>query len=530
MSTGEDHQLGGSRRPPKRGAERIADVPPATNIVLTVALAGPALPDVSGAEPLTREEFSRQYGAADDTVATVTRVLEGLGLRVEASSALTRSLRVSGTASQIEQVFRPGLGIYRDPEQGDFRAREGELHIPAALDGLVTGVFGLDQRRVARRRLGASAALTEPVSPAQLAAHYDFPTGGGAGQTVAIAEFGGGYFSDDLSAFCAKQGTAVPKVTPVGVNGTQVLTLAQIQRLPSQQREEQLEESVEVNMDVQIVAGLAPDADQIVYFSTFDEQGWVELINEVIEGRPAPATTLSVSWGLAEDDPDWSAGAVAAIDERLQAAAALGITVCVAAGDDGSADQLTDGRAHVDFPASSPHVLAVGGTMFDGDTEVVWWESPGERTQNGGGATGGGVSTLFPRPSWQDVNIASVNAGAIAGRVVPDVAALAGPPLYDLIFLGKDSPNGGTSAATPTWASLLALLAGSAPTPWKPSFLAPQLYTNGPVGATGCTDITSGDNDSSTLGKGYGATAGFDAVSGWGVPDGNALLAALVSR
>ena len=119
----------------------------------------------------------------------------------------------------------------------------------------------------------------------------------------------------------------------------------------------------------------------------------------------------------------------------------------------------SDGRAHVDFPASSPHTLAVGGTMLYGDTDVVWWQSPGERTGSAGGSTGGGVSVVFPRPSWQDVQITSINPGSIDGRVVPDVAALAGPPFYDLIFMGQDQPNGGTSAATPLWAALIALMA-----------------------------------------------------------------------
>ena len=324
----------------------------------------------------------------------------------------------------------------------------------------------------------------------------------------------------------------MPTVTPIGVNGTPVLTLAQIEQLPQQQRTQQLEDSVEVNMDVQILAGLAPGSDLLVYFSSFDEQGWVELLNEVIAGTPASAVSLSVSWGLAEDDPDWSKGALQAIDERLQAAATLGVTVCAAAGDDGSADQENDGRAHVDFPASSPHVLAVGGTMLDGQTDVTWWQSPGERTSSGGGATGGGVSVVFPRPSWQDVSVTSLNPGSIDGRVIPDIAALAGPPFYDLIFMGQDAPNGGTSAATPTWAALIALMAGNVERPWKPGFLAPMLYASAatggrPVGAVGCVDVTSGDNTSSTLGRGYKAGPGFDAVSGWGVPDGVALLAAL---
>jgi kumamolisin len=524
--------LPGSTRARQRDAQRGPDLAPEQEVEVTVTLAGPALPEAGTGRPRSREELASQYGAEAETIRKVSDVLTGLGLTVLEASALTRSLRVSGTAAQMETAFHPALATYSNAGQGEFRGREGELQIPAELDGLITGVFGFDQRRVARRRLSAATtALTEPLSPAQLASHYNFPAGSGAGQTVAIAEFGGGYFTSDLSAFCAKQGTAVPTVTPVGVNGTQVLTLAEIQQLPQQQQQEQLDDSVEVNMDVQIVAGLAPDAEIVVYFSSFDQKGWIDLINQVIQGTPANATTLSVSWGLAEDDPDWSTGAVQAIDQQLQAAAAIGITVCAAAGDDGSADQETDGRAHVDFPGSSPHVLAVGGTMLNGATDVVWWQAPGERTNNGGGATGGGVSAIFPRPSWQDVKIASINPGSIAGRVVPDVAALAGPPFYDLIFMGQDSPNGGTSAATPTWAALLVLMASAQQHPWKPSFLPPLLYQDGaggkPIGAIGCTDVTSGNNISSTLGKGYDAGPGFDALSGWGVPNGVALLAAL---
>jgi kumamolisin len=537
-----DHvPLPGSERPLPTGARRLRDADASERLEVTVTLPGPALPEPGAGEALTREQLERDHGADPAVIARVTEELQRLGLRVEQSSPLTRSLRVSGTVAQLEAAFKPALGVYTHPQQGEFRGREGQLQVPAELDGLVSGVFGLDQRRVARRRSAlrlAQASFAQPLTPAALASHYSFPPGDGAGQRVAIAEFGGGYFASDLRAFCAKQGTPVPRVTAVGVNGAPVLTLAQIRQLPQQQQQQQLDDSVEVNMDVQIVAGLAPGAEQIVYFSSFDEQGWVDLIDQLVAGKPAAVATLSVSWGLAEDDPNWSQAALQAIDQRLQAAAALGITVCVAAGDDGSADQETDGRAHVDFPASSPHVLAVGGTMLSGSSDVVWWQSPGERS-GGGGATGGGVSVVFPRPSWQDVQIASINPGSIDGRVIPDVAALAGPPFYDLVFIGQDQPNGGTSAATPLWAALIALLAGAAQAPWQPRYLAPLLYARAgpgaqpvgtgaqPLGTRGCTDVTSGDNTSSTLGRGYSAGPGFDAVSGWGVPNGAALLQAL---
>jgi kumamolisin len=287
-------------------------------------------------------------------------------------------------------------------------------------------------------------------------------------------------------------------------------------------------------MDVEIIAGLCPKADIVVYFSTFDQGGWVDLLNAAIRKKPS---TLSVSWGLAEDDPEWSANAITAIQDRLNAARLLGITVCVSAGDDGSGDQIDDGKGHVDFPASSPFALAVGGTMLTGSgasvKEVVWFEAPGTRS-GGGGATGGGVSVKFARPAWQAVKIASINTGSLDGRVIPDISALAGQPFYALTFAGKPSPNGGTSASAPLWAALLARINGNLPPAKQQRFVTPLLYQKGPngkaVGAVATRDITTGTNASSPKpGKGYKAGTGFDAATGWGVPDGVKLQAALAT-
>ncbi len=266
-----------------------------------------------------------------------------------------------------------------------------------------------------------------------------------------------------------------------------------------------------------------------MYFATFDQKGWIDLLNQVVAGNPAKPVALSISWGLAEDDPSWSEGARNAINDSLQAAAMLGITVSVAAGDDGSGDQMTDGRAHVDFPSSSPFVLSVGGTMITQAAETVWWQSPGRRTRKGGGATGGGVSVFFNRPAWQNVNVTSLNSGSIDGRVIPDVAALAGPPFYDLTFQSQDQPNGGTSASAPLWAALIARINALLPPTKQQQFLTPLLYQNGsdgqPRGASGCIDITTGQNPSRpSPGTGYKAGKGYDAVSGWGAPDGKKLL------
>jgi len=245
---------------------------------------------------------------------------------------------------------------------------------------------------------------------------------------------------------------------------------------------------------------------------------------------------LSCSWGLAEEDPGWSKSALASISDSLNQARLLGITICVSSGDDGSGDQIEDGDAHVDFPSSSPFVLGVGGTMLVRSgasvNEVTWWEPPGQRTKHGGGSSGGGVSLKFDRPSWQKVRIKSLNSGSRDGRVSPDVAALAGPPFYDLIFVGKDAPNGGTSASAPLLAALLTRVNALLPKEKQQRFLTPLLYQDSgnrqPVGGVACIDITVGNNTSNPQpGRGYQAGLGFDAVTGWGVPDGAKLLKSL---
>ncbi len=524
--------LSGSDRARKHDAERIGDVNPASAIEVTVTVRGPELPQVTPGKSMSREELERRYSASPADMDAVASELGQYGLEVLDSALSTRSLRVRGTAAQMDAAFRANLGIYRD-DGDEFRGREGTLEIPAGLADVVTGVFGLDQRRVARRvpgippHEGSAQALAEgALSPADLEERYRFPGGEGEGQTVAIAEFGGAYFPSDLQTFCTQQGRPEPSVKQVGL-GVAVLTEQEVMALPADHREQVLEEAGEVNMDVQIIAGLCPGADIVVYFASWDQKGWVDLLNEVVKGVPAGPVSVSVSWGLSEDSSDFSPAARRVIDHRLQAAALLGITVCVSAGDDGSGDQVNDGQAHVNFPACSPHVLAVGGTQLEGDQEVVWWQSPGRRSQ-GGGSTGGGISRLFPQPSWQTVDVRPPDGSTATGRIIPDIAALAGPPFYQLVLLGRAAPNGGTSAAAPVWAALVARSAAAASPQRAPVFLAPMLYGAGPdghpLGMSVCRDITSGSNTSTPPGWGFAAGPGFDAVTGWGVPDGPPLV------
>jgi kumamolisin len=532
--------LPGSKRGKDPGAIRVGEVDPKEKILVTIGISGPKLPGAGEyvGKTLTPAELAEKFGASKADADKVAKSLKKFGLKVEDVSLETRSMRVSGTAKAIEAAFKPGMSIMRSARDGQYRGREGTIQIPSELKGIVTGVFGLDQRRMARRKSDTTSSASHaialsPLAPADLEQRYNFPPGGGAGQSIVIAEFGGGYFSDDVTAYCNKFQRPVPNIQAVAIDAP-AYTLQQTLALPPQQRRQVLGDSGEVMMDVEIIAGLCPEARIFVYFSTFDQRGWVDLLNQVITANPV---ALSCSWGLAEDDPSWSANAVAAIDDRLNAARLLGITTCVSSGDDGSGDQVNDGHAHIDFPSSSPNALGVGGTMLKKSgsnvQEVTWWESPGDRA-GGGGATGGGVSTVFPRPSWQNVKVKSLNSGSIDGRIAPDIAALSGPPFYDLIFVGKDAPNGGTSASAPLWAALIARISANLPATKQQRFLTPLLYQNGsngqPVGKGSSRDITTGNNASNPdPGKGYKAGPGFDAVTGWGVPDGVKLLNALAA-
>ena len=534
--------LGGSRRAKDPNGIRIGNVNPKETIHLTIGLVSPKLPDPDDyvGQTLTQKEFTEKFGTRKAVADQVAKILKKYGLKALDVSLATRSMRVSGTAAQIEAAFKPGMVKMRSHHGELYLGRRGTIQIPVELKGMVTGVFGTDQRRVATRKSRAAApaghvAPLTPLGPADLEKRYNFPAGDGAGQTIAIAAFGKGFFADDVNAHCDKFGRPTPKVTKVAVADSETFSLEQALGLRPQKLSHVLAHSVEVMMDVQVVAGLCPKANILLYFSNNDQRGWIDLLNEVITAEPKPVA-LSISMGGAEENLGWSKPGIAAVNERLNIARLLGITTCVSSGDDGTSAGMNDGRAHVEFPSSSPNVLGVGGTMLKQTGSVVkeipWWEKPGWRSDSGGGASGGGVSALFPRPAWQKVKVKSLNSESIDGRVVPDVAALAGWPWHDLTYLGTDRPDGGTSAAAPLWAALIARINAKLPAAKRQRFLTPLLYQNArgaqPMGKVAMREITSGNNASFPKpGKGYKAKAGHNAVTGWGVPDGKKLLKAL---
>jgi kumamolisin len=447
-------------------------------------------------------------------VAVVTDTLERLGVQILSADAPSRLVRIAGPAGLLARVFGTDLhqAISRHPDGRDVshRYRTGGLSIPAPLDGIVTAVLGLDDRPQARAQFRIAAAATVSVSytPLQLGEIYRFPPAtDGSGQSVAIIELGGGFAQPELDTYFAGLGITGPTVTAVGVDGAA--------NVPGQDPQGA---DGEVLLDIEVVGALAPGADIVVYFAPNTDAGFLDAVSAAVHAQPTPAA-ISISWGQSEDD--WTAQARDALDSVFADAGTLGVTVTAAAGDNGSSDGATDGRDHADFPASSPNVLACGGTSLDADpasgtvsAETVW---------NGGaqgGATGGGVSDVFARPSWQAT--AGVPASARGGRGVPDVAANADPQTgYQVLVDGATLVFGGTSAVAPLWAALIARLAQA--TGRSLGLLAAQLYQGGGAGqpVTGFRDVTSGDNGS------FAAGPGWDACTGLGSPDGTALLALL---
>jgi kumamolisin len=449
-------------------------------------------------------------GADPDDLRTALEVLEGQGLGVVRVDERTRRIRIRGSVAQVSEAFGTSLDEATTTAQGQsrtFRHRTGDLTVPAALADRVIAVLGIDDRPQARTQFRAARAAAVPrsYSVPEIGAAYDFPAEyDGSGQSVAIIELGGGYSDSDLDTYFSQVGVHRPSVTAVGVDGA-----------ANQPGSDPQGADGEVLLDIEVVGALAPGADIVVYFAPNTDAGFLDAVSEALQANPTPAA-VSISWGASEDD--WTAQARRAMDSAFADAVALGVVVTAAAGDRGSSDGASDGASHVDFPASSPNVLACGGTRLEATggqitSESVWNDGAA------GGATGGGISDAFDRPPRQD-------ALAIpgTGRGVPDVAGNADPQTgYEVLVDGESMVIGGTSAVSPLWAALAARLAQATGGPLT-NFLD-TLYAGAAAGSVpdGFRDITTGNNGA------YQAGTGWDACTGLGSPQGSALLARLSS-
>jgi kumamolisin len=493
-------EFGASAREAPKGT-RHGDVPP--DEAMEVSL---YLKPRGGTAGLSREALAarRAEDHAGD-IALVQEFADAAGLAVLEVDPARRLVRLGGTAAQMQAAFRTSLGAYQHGGR-HFRGRSGALWMPEDVAAVVESVLGLDTRAAAASRLirRKKSAAGESYLPNQVTSFYKYPSGvTGAGQCIALIELGGGYKTSDTKAAFEAMGLTPPTVVAVAVDG------GKNKPTPDDGAD------AEVALDIQVSGGAAPGARIAVYFTVNTDAGFVDAITAASQDATNKPSVMSISWGGPEST--WTAQAQASMTSALEDAANLGMSVFVAAGDNLATDGVSDGDAHVDFPASSPWAIGCGGTSIKVSggsitSETVW--------NNGTSGTGGGVSAVYPVPAFQESAgvPASVSTGK-AGRGVPDVAGNADPDTgYEIVVEGKSEVVGGTSAVAPLWAGLTALIneRGAKPV----GFFLPSLYA-----ATGLTnDITVGNNKPTGSDVGYSAGPGWDACTGLGSPDGDALF------
>jgi len=505
------------------------------------AKAAPALKELETQLPrdrkyLSEAEVEAAFGADPDDIAKVESFAKDFGLVVLETHRARRSVLLSGTVSQFSAAFGAELKQYETPT-GNYRGREGLLRVPAGLDGIVEAVFGLDDRPFGRpharrpktpRSVPGDGLPDNTYFPPEVAQVYNYPTEfDGTGECIGIFVFndqGGGYSLQALQKYFGQilvPPVALPQIVNVVVHGQG----NDPHFVPPDQQENSLDVSVEVMLDMQVAGSVAPGVKIAMYFTQFTKQGWVDAITRAVHDTTNNPSVLSISYGNPEDDSQGlfpTEDMVQIISGAFETAKAKGITICVSSGDNGSTDGDPDGNPHLDFPASSPNVLGCGGTKLESSNGVRTSETVWNDDEAGGGvngASGGGFSTIFPIPDYQQTaGIPSPNNM----RGVPDVSGLADPETGVQVAdvrgnLDKSLPVGGTSATAPLWAALIARINQGLGA--RVGFLNQLLYTQFAQGVL--FDVTSGDNGA------FQAGPGWDACTGLGSPDGRKLFAAL---
>ncbi len=454
-------------------------------------------------DPRAALATAREAAHADD-VQQLTAFAQANGLEVVEVDLARRLVKLGGTTSALARAF--GADLHQTEADGiTYRVRTGALHLPEPLAGRVIAVLGFDTRPVATPKIVPHRVGPPPQGflPTDIAALYGFADAQAADQCIGIIELGGGYLDSDNQAAFGAMKLPVPTIVAVGVDGA------------SNNPADTSGANGEVALDIQVAGGVAVGAKIAVYFAPNTNQGFADAISQAVHDATNKPSAISISWGSPERG--WTGQAIAAMSAAFTDAVTLDVTVTAASGDALATDGVSDGKAHVDYPASDPKVLGCGGTKVIASggalTDETVWNS------NGGG-TGGGVSALFPPPAYQQGIGLPPAATPEGGRGVPDVAGNADPDSgYRVILAGQVGIIGGTSAVAPLWAAIAAVLNAGRAKPLGQPHAA--LYA-----ASGdFHDVTQGDNKVGSVG--YTAAPGWDACTGLGSPDGEALRAGL---
>lgn len=439
---------------------------------------------------------SYEIGKAKDAVAAdrdrsaqLLKKIEDSVVSVEAQQEAT-ARRIAEVEQQLDHLLKHGESSIVDMEHR-FQSKFDQLDLSTQVKP--TGK---------KHKEAAPHNFTVP----ELKRLYEFsPDLDGSGQCIGLIELGGGYRQGHIEAYFKHLDIRMPELTWVSVDGAKNKSGSAADG--------------QVYMDIEVAGAVAPGARLVVYFAPNTDNGFLHAVQQAVADKVNRPSVLSLSWGAPETY--WTEEGIANLNQAFQDAAANGITVVCAAGDNGVTDGVQDGKAHVDFPASSPWVLGCGGTSLKASgqkirSEVVW--------SDGTIGTGGGVSDVFPLPDWQATANVPARPDGSRGRGVPDVAANADPGTGYSIFLhGKDAVVGGTSGAAPLWAGFIALLNQGVGR--NIGNFSTVLYRDlGPAGVL--RSITEGNNGVADV-KGFSAGPGWNACAGWGSPNGTKLLEAL---
>ncbi|WP_158625113.1 S53 family peptidase [Corallococcus terminator] len=501
---------------------------------------------VPPSRPLTHEEFEAKYGTAKKDLSAVERFAKAFRLRVLSVQRDRGFVRLEGSPAAIRKAFGVDLKRYQQGKLS-FLFHTKRLVLPRSLRDIVEWVFGLDTRP---RVTHSSASLPVPVEPPeqsglrsypapQVARLYRYPPTQGAGQCVGIIELTGGYRTSDLTEYLSWMG--VTREAPVNVGPNKPG--------PS------VSSNAEVTMDVELVSAVCPQARVVVYNAGSKDYSlgdYHRVFAMAISDRTNRPSVLTSSWSFYEGSLI-QAEEEAAFERLFKEAALLGITVCAASGDLGSQVPVQGGSptdaitlAAPSYPAASALVLGCGGTTLQADGDRIVhehvWNRLGEAMSMGAlgftvsaGASSGGVSTMNALPAYQrgmpvPVQVHTTwkdgvfqRVSRTPGRGVPDVAANADLHTgYQIVFKGQQGVAAGTSAAAPMWAALVTLINEGLGA--RVGFLNPRLYALVGQGEPVVNRITQGGNGAYFASEG----AVWNACTGLGTPDGEALLAGLL--